>query len=313
MDRDALRSLPKAELHVHLEAAIRPSLADELADRHGLPPVPTGPFPDQAAFVEAYERARDLVGSLEDLRRVAEAFAAHQRSCGVVWSEVHLAPATYGGRLGPDDGLVEAVVDGFRAGAGPDGAGVVLGINRGLGVAAAERTVDLALRWAGRGVVALGLAGDEAGHAAAPYADAVARARAGGLPCVPHAGEVPDPQRVVDALDLLGARRIAHGLAAADDDALVGRLARSGVCLDLAPSSNVLLGLVATLGDHPLPGLLAAGVPVSLGTDIPLFLGHDLLEEYERCARAWSLSDSDVAALAESSLAYALAPPAVGP
>lgn len=308
MDRDALRRLPKAELHVHLEAAIRPAMAAELADRHGVPPVPTGPFASQAAFVEAYERARDLIGSLDDLRRVAEAFAAHQRSCGVVWSEVHLVPATYGGRLGADDGLVEVVLDGLTAGGGADSAGIVLGVNRGLGVPAAERMVDLALRWAGRGVVALGLAGNEAGHPAAPYAEAVARARAGGLPCVPHAGEVPDPRRVVEALDLLGASRIAHGLAAAADEVLVDRLARSGVCLDLAPSSNVLLGLVPTLAEHPLPALMAAGVAVSLSTDIPLFLGHDLLEEYARCAEAWSLSDADLAALAESSLAYALGP-----
>lgn len=309
MDRAALRALPKAELHVHLEAAIRPEPAAELADRYGLPPVPTGPFAGQAAFVDAYERARDLIGTLKDLHAVAEAFGAHQRACGVVWSEVHLIPATYAGRLGPDDALVETVLDGLRAGAGADGAGVILGINRGLGPAAAGRMADLAVRWAGRGVVALGLAGDETAHPGAAFTEPIARARAGGLPCVPHAGEGTDARSVADAVDLLGAHRIAHGLAAATDDALLRRLAGSGVCLDLAPGSNVLLGLVPDLAGHPLPRVLDAGVPVTLSTDIPLFLGHDLLGEYERCAAAWSLSDSDVVALAEASLTYALRPP----
>lgn len=307
MDRADLVALPKAELHVHLEAAIRPDLAAELADRHGTALPPRGPFPDQEAFVGAYERARDLIVSLDDVREVARAFGAHQRACGVVWSEVHVVPPTYAGRLGPDDGLVEAVLDGLAAGAGPGGAGLIVGINRGLGSAAAERSLDLALRWAGHGVVALGFAGDEAAHPIGPFGPLFERARAAGLSCVPHAGEIPRASAVTAALDI-DPSRICHGFASADDTALVRRLAESDVCLDLAPSSNVLLGLVDSLAEHPLSRLLDAGVPVTLSTDIPLFLGHDLIDEYARCQQACSLSDADVRALAANSLAYALAP-----
>lgn len=307
MDRDALVALPKAELHVHLEAAIRPDLAGELADRIGARLPPPGPFANQAEFVAAYEAARDLIGSLDDLRTVARAFGECQRACGVEWSEVHFVPPTYDGRLGADDALIEAVVDGLAAGAGADGAGLIIGVNRGLGLDAAERSLDLALRWAGRGVVALGFAGDEAAYPAGPFAPVFGRARSAGLRCVPHAGEIPQPSSVAAAL-AIGPPRICHGLAAAADPALVRRLADAGVCLDMAPSSNVLLGLADSLVEHPLPRLLDAGVAVTISTDIPLFLGHDLIDEYMRCQRAWSLSDDTVRRLAANSLTYALRP-----
>ncbi len=307
MDREAIRALPKAELHIHLESAIPQRSAAALAERNGVTPPPLGPFANQAEFVVAYERARDLIVTIDDLREVARALGERQRGCGVVWSEVHFAPTTYAARLVPDDALVEAVVDGLRSGAGPGGAGVILGINRGLGLEPAQRTLDLALRWAGRGVVALGFAGDEAAHPAAAFAAVFERARAAGLPFVPHAGEIPRPEVVATALDLRPPR-IAHGLAAARDPALVGRLAEAGVCLDLAPSSNVLLGLVDSLAEHPLPTLLDAGVAVTLSTDIPLFLGFDLVEEYIRCQHAWGLPDDRVRELAANSLDHALWP-----
>lgn len=305
-ERLDLRALPKAELHLHLEATLSAGTARELADRYALPAPPPGPFGGQAAFVRAYEAARDLVRTLDDLRRVAAELAERQAADGVVWSEVHLAPSTYAGRLGPTDGLVEAFLDGAG-----DRVGLVLGINRGLPVEEAERTVDLALRWAGRGrgggVVALGIAGDEAAYPLAPFAPAFARARAAGLVAVPHCGEGTDAAAVRAALPL-EPDRICHGLGAAGDAALLAELARRGTCLDMAPSSNVALGLVPSLAEHPLPSLLRRGVEVTVSTDIPGFLGHGLVEELERCRRAWGLTDRELESLADASLRRASVP-----
>lgn len=299
-----LRALPKAELHVHLESTIGPATVTELAARHGKPVPAAGPFAGLTEFVVAYERARDLVGSLGDLHRLAVEFGARQRSDGVVWSEVHLVPTNYGGRLGDPDGLVEAVLDGLGSGAGAERAGLVLGVNRASPVEEAELTVDLALRWAGRGVVALGLAGDEANHPAATFAQPFARAVLHGLPTVPHAGEGSGPASVRATVEKLAPSRICHGVRAVEDDALVGLLAEQEICLDLAPTSNVELGVVADLANHPLPRLMRAGVPVTLNSDIPLFVGHGLLGEYERCAEAWSLGDSEILAIARHSIRH---------
>lgn len=303
-----LRALPKAELHLHFEAATSPETAAELADRHGLPMPEQGPFRDLSEFVVAYERARDIVGSLDDLRRLGEELGARQRAAGVVWTESHFIPATYAGRLGAYDALLEAVLDGLHAGAGEDHAGLVVGVNRGLPLDRAQEMVDLALRWAGRGVVALGLAGDEAHHPAREFTDLFARASAAGLPVVPHAGEGLGAESVRDTVDLLGPARICHGVRAPEDPAVVDLLARRGICLDMAPTSNVLLGVVPALERHPLPALLRAGVPVSLNSDIPLFVGSGVLGEYERCLAAWDLTDEEVVALARSSIEHSFCP-----
>lgn len=300
MTPDELRARPKAELHLHLESAIGEGTARELAERAGLPVPPRGPFADQGAFVVAYERARDLVRTLDDLRRVARELVDRQSADGVGWSEVHLAPTTYAGRLGPVDGVVEAFVD------GADGrAGVVLGVNRGLPVAEAEASVDLALRWAGRGVVAVGLAGAEAANPPGRFAEPLARAAAGGLPVVPHCGEGTGAAGVRAAL-ALDPVRLCHGVGAQDDPALLELLRERGICVDMAPSSNVALGIVPDLASHPLPVLLRAGVDVTLSTDIPGFLGIGLVDELVRCAAAWSLTDAEVDRLLETSLRRSL-------
>lgn len=303
-----LRALPKAELHLHLEATICADLVGELTDRYGRPAPSTGPFGTLTEFVVAYERARDLIGSLDDLHRVARELGQRQQADGVVWTEVHLIPSTYAGRLGDPNDLVAAVLDGLRLGAGADGAGIVLGINRGLSVEEAEHTVDLALRWVGRGVVALGLAGDEANHPGHRFRDAFARAASYRVPGVPHAGEGAGPGSVRDTVEALAPTRICHGVRAIEDDALVDLLAERRICLDLAPTSNVRLGGYRDLESHPLPELMRRGVPVTLNSDIPTFIGHGLLEEYESCARAWGLEAPHLVELAATSLRYSFCP-----
>jgi adenosine deaminase len=231
-----LVALPKAELHLHLEGAIRPETARELADRYGRPLPRTGSFADLSEFVVAYEQARDLIGSLDDLRRVAAEILTTARENGVVWTEVHLIPPTYAGRLGPDEAVVEAVLDGLASAAGLDaGAGVIIGVNRMLPLPDAERSLSLALDYRDRGVVGR------------------RRAAAAGLPAVPHAGEGAGADSVRSCVELLGARRINHGIRAVEDPAVVELLVARGVSLDVCPTSNVALQVVPSLASHPLP------------------------------------------------------------
>ncbi|MGZ4747234.1 MAG: adenosine deaminase [Oryzihumus sp.] len=304
-----LLALPKAELHLHLEGAIRADTAAELAARHGVPAPPTGPFAGLGEFVVAYERARDLIGSLEDLHRVARELVEDAAAQGVVWTEVHVIPPTYAGRLGPGEAVLEAVLDGLRAGSSAESAaGVIVGVNRGLPVDAAERSLRLALLHADDGVVGLGLAGDEANHPAEAFEDVFARGRAAGLPALPHAGEGAGAQSVRACVERLGARRVNHGVRAVEDPAVIDLLDRRQVCLDVCPASNVLLGVVDALEQHPLPALLAAGVPVTLGSDCPLFCGTGVLGEYARVQDWLGLSRVEVARIAETSLRFSAVP-----
>ena len=134
-----------------------------------------------------------------------------------------------------------------------------------------------------------GLANDETGWPPEPFAAAFAIARDAGLFSVPHAGELAGPASVVGALDALGAHRIQHGVRAVEDRELVRRLADSGVCLDVCPSSNVMLSVVPAIEAHPCPTCLRAGVRCSLNADDPLLFGPNLLDEY-KVARAGSAS-----------------------
>jgi adenosine deaminase len=298
-----LLALPKAELHLHLEGAIRAGTARELAERYGRPMPRTGRFADLSEFVVAYEQARDLIGSLDDLRRVAAELLTTARENGVVWTEVHLIPPTYAGRLGPDEAVVEAVLDGLAAGSDDAaGAGLIIGVNRMLPVEAAERSLELALAYRDRGVVGLGLAADEARFPAWLFASVFGRAAAAGLPTVPHAGEGAGAESVRACVELLGARRINHGVRAVEDPAVVDLLIERGVSLDVCPTSNVALQVAPSLEAHPLPALLDAGVPVSLNTDCPLFLDTSTADEYALASSAFGLGPDQLAAIARTSL-----------
>jgi adenosine deaminase len=298
-----LVALPKAELHLHLEGALRPETAAELADRYGRPLPRTGWFAGLPDFVVAYEQARDLIGTLDDLRRVAGELVATARENGVVWTEVHLIPTTYGGRLGPDEAVVEAVLDGLTAAATPSSAaGLIVGVNRMLPLPAAERSLALALRYRDAGVVGLGLAADEARFPASSFADVFRRAVDAGLPAVPHAGEGAGADSVRACVEELGAVRINHGVRAVEDPAVVELLRERGVALDVCISSNAALGVVPSAAEHPLPALLAASVPVSLNTDCPLFLGTSTVREYSLTRDLFGLSAEMLAGIAETSL-----------
>ena len=298
-----LVTLPKAELHLHLEGAIRASTAEELADRYGMPAPRTGSFRDLSEFVVAYEAARDLVGDLDDLRRIARELVEDAAAQGVVWSEVHVIPPTYAARLGPDEAVLEAVLDGFRAGAG-DGsaAGAIVGVNRGLPMAAAERSLALAVRYRDSGVVGLGLAGDEANHPPGLFADVFARARDAGLMALPHAGEGAGAGSVRSCVDDLGAARVNHGVRAAEDPAVVDLLVERQVCLDVCPSSNVALQVSPSLEEHPLPALIEAGVPVSLNSDCPLFCSTSANAEYRLAHERLELGIDALARIARTSI-----------
>ena len=127
----------------------------------------------------------------------------------------------------------------------------------------------------------------------------------------PHAGEHGGPESVRAALDLLGARRIEHGVRAIEDPLLVQRIVDEGICLDVCPTSNVQLSVTDSLEHHPLPALLAAGVTLSLNADDPVIFGCGLLDEYELGRRAFGLDDTALANIAANSIRCSGAPESV--
>jgi adenosine deaminase len=300
-----LATLPKAELHLHLEGSIRPDVVRELADR-GRRPVPRdlGPegwrrFGDPTRFIDAYVQVCDLLTELDDFRRIARDLCADLAAQGVRYAEVVFSPAAHAGRLGDWFGPIEAVLDGLAAGERETGVVVRVApdVIRDLGHDEAVGTVEVALRYAGRGVVAINCAGSErtrAGH----YADVIRTAVEGGLHSVPHAGEWAGPENVWETLETLAPERIGHGLRAIEDPRLVAHLADLGIPLELCPTSNVATGAVSSLEDHPFTALRDAGVVVTLNSDDPGMFGSWIASEFEVARRVFGLDDDALAGVA---------------
>jgi len=305
-----LRGLPKAHLHVHLEGAMRPETLHELAGAAGIDVPPIRGFGSFAAFSGMYLAACEVLTSAGALARLTREVIEDTANDGGVWIEPAVYLPHHDVRLGPPEATLETILSAAADAASANGIGVGV-------VVAADRTVDpadavaqaiLAVKYADRGVVGFGLANDEAGHPPEPFAEAFAIAREAGLLAVPHAGELEGPESVRGALDALGADRLQHGVRAIEDADLVRRLADSPVCLDVCPTSNVMLSVVPDLAAHPLPALLAAGVSCSLNADDPLLFGPNLLDEYELARSTLGLDDTTLAHVAECSIEASGAP-----
>ena len=166
------------------------------------------------------------------------------------------------------------------------------------GVPAADATLAIALEQRPEGLVSFGLGGPEVGVPRPQFGPHFDAARAAGLRSVPHAGETTGPGTVWDALEHLGAERIGHGISAVHDPDLVAHLVEHGIPLEVCPTSNVRTGAVASLDEHPLPRLVAAGVTVSINSDDPPMFGTTLNDEYAVAADLLELDAAGVADLA---------------
>lgn len=305
-----LQALPKGHLHLHLEGAMRPSTLASLAAEDGVPVPPIREFTGFPAFVDLYFAAASRLSTEQRLRRVVREVVEDAAADGVVWLEPAFYSPRYRDVFGSDQASIEVVLDEL------DAAGGDLGVGTGL-IVAADRTVDpsealglarVAATFAGRGVTGFGLANDESGWPPEPFAEAFSLAREAGLMSVPHGGELHGPASIVGCLDSCGAHRVMHGVRAVESPELMKRLADEEICLDVCPSSNLALGVVASLPDHPLPQLLDAGIRCSVNADDPLLFGPGVLEEYQLCRDEFGLDDVTLARIATWSLECSAAP-----
>jgi aminodeoxyfutalosine deaminase len=283
--REPVTPFPKIELHVHLEGTVRAPTLKAIAKRndYALPDDLESlyAFRDLAQFLTTFELTASALQRYDDFRQVVVDYAEEAASHGAVYLEGIFAPGLWRGVdtdelfSGYCDGAVEArELHGVEIRLTPD-------IPRVYSLDDAMATARFAVKYRDRGVVGIGLGGPEVGHPPEPYAPAFALAREGGVRSVPHAGEVVGAASVRGALEALGADRLRHGIRAVEDPGLVDELAGRGIVLDVCPLSNLRTGAVASLAEHPLPRLVAAGVLCSISTDDPAMFDTDLTRDYE--------------------------------
>jgi adenosine deaminase len=316
-----LSTLPKAHLHLHLTGAMRHATLVDLAGRHGvrLPSALTEDWPPQLSgidergwfrFQRLYDMARSVLRTPADVRRLVTEIAADEQAEGSGWLEVQVDPDGYAARFGGITAVLELVLDAAAAASHATGVaiGVVVAANRTKDPLEARTLARLAAQYAGHGVTGFGLSNDERRGPAQHFARAFRIAERAGLLLVPHGGELAGPASVAACVEDLHADRIGHGVRAAEDPALVKRLAADAISCEVCPSSNVALGVAAAPAQVPLRQLFEAGVPVALGADDPLLFGPRLTAQYEIARHTHGFTDAELADLARMSVTSSAAP-----
>ena len=316
-ERDIV-SIPKVELHVHLNGAISEATAGALARRHGADPardllLVDGRYPGRYSefreFLAVFLAANAFVRTPEDLELVAAEFARQQAAHNIVYSET-LFTAMLTVRNGMDPTAMWAALRRGLAAAGPGThIGVIVDSNRDFGRAEADATLQL-VEGADAPIVGLALTGIEGTVPVEEFLQFRADARRLGLGFEVHAGEMGPPSSIVESLDVLDADRIGHGVAAIRDPELLERLVRDQVVLDLCPTSNVVVGLFPSLEAHPVAAFWKAGVNFTISSDDPPFMRTTLTDELRHVVRLAGLTRDDLAELQRRAARAAFAPAA---
>jgi adenosine deaminase len=306
-----IRDMPKVELHIHIEGSLEPELMFELAERNGVPlrfdsvdEVRTAyQFTDLQSFLDIYYEGASVLLNEVDFYDMTWAYLKRVNSQNVRHSEIFFDPQTHTDRGVPFEivinGIRRAQVDAERQ----------LGITsrlimcflRHLSAEAAMHTLKQSLPYKDW-IVAVGLDSSEVGNPPKKFSAVFDEARLQGFLTVAHAGEEGPPEYIWQALDLLQAKRIDHGVRSEGDDKLVERLTKEQIPLTVCPLSNVKLRGFETMEDHNLKRLLDRGLCVTVNSDDPAYFGGYMTENYLAVQEALNLDLEDIRSLAKNAI-----------
>jgi adenosine deaminase len=298
-------SLPKVELHVHLEGTATPELVQRLADRNemALPERLLNEhgrfhYGDFLDFLRTYDMAASVIRTAEDYRDITYEYLRDCAAEGAIYVELTASP-DHARLVGLTDeehlgGITDGIDDARRL-HGIEGR-ILISAVRNFGLEQALAVARYAAAETHPYVVGFSMAGDEANFPIADFAEAYAIAAEAGLGCTVHAGEWAGPDSVRAALTL-PVTRIDHGVRAIEDATLVTELVRRQIVLNTCPTSNVVLGVFPGFDEHPLPRLRDAGVRLTLGSDDPPYFGATIGGEYRVCAERLGFTQDDLTAV----------------
>jgi adenosine deaminase len=313
---DLIQTMPKVELHMHVEGSLEPEQLFALAEKNKVPlPWPDMDalkaayhFKDLAEFVGLFIQGTQVVKSAEDLYAITMAYLQKCHQDNINHTEVHCDIRTYVDYgFAPEmviDGITAAFAD-ARKNWGITG-GMLPCFIRHLGVEKAEEDLKLLAPYRDR-ILAVGLAAVEVGYPPSLFKGVFAKARDLGIRAIAHAGEEGDPDYIWQAIDDIQVQRIDHGIRCLEDARLTETLRERQIPLTVCPFSNVALGVCERLEDHPLPAMLAAGLNVSIHSDDPAFFGGYLVDNMRGVVDHCGLTVHDLLAMQHNAVTSSFA------
>lgn len=310
-DRSFIRAMPKAELHIHLEGTLEPELALAFAERNRTTSKrfssvgklrESYQFTDLQSFLDIYYECTASLITEQDFYDLTISYLRHAAADGVRHAEIFFDPQSHTARGVKFGTVVSGICRALQLGRLQHGisSDLIMCFLRHLSAEEAAETLELALPFKDQ-ILGVGLDSSELGHPPMKFAEVFARARAAGFRRVAHAGEEGPPDYIRQALDLLGAERIDHGVRAVEDRTLMQRLAKEQVPLTVCPLSNVRLGVFPSIGQHNLKRLLEAGLMVTVNSDDPAYFGGYIGDNYIAVQEGLNLSREEIKRLAANS------------
>ena len=310
---ESIKKLPKVELHVHLEGAMQAETLQKLSQKnhidlpvHNLEEIKRwtvfSGFPD---FNEKYILISNSIRSEEDIYLIAREFLKAQAAQNIRYSEVTYTAYTHVKQAGiPISNQMDALKEASQWGKENLGTYMrfIIDIARETSPEEGILVAEAAVCNQDKGVVALGLGGYEVGNPPSKFVKAFAVAHEADLPCILHAGETAGPKSIWDALETGNSLRIGHGIRCLEDPVLVEELYRRQIPLEVCPTSNVCLGIVTELKEHPLPRLIQQGLYVTINSDDPTLFSTCLNEEYLKIMDCFNYSMQEIKQLVKNGI-----------
>ena len=311
-----IHSLPKAELHLHLEGSIEPTTLLELRQRHGMDGASLAEaeqlynYSDFKGFLTAFKDVTGHLRAPEDYELITYRLMERLKAQNILHAEVIVSAGVCLWRKQDFAALFEGLDRGRQRGEKDFGISLlwIFDAIRQFGAEKAQSVLDLAIQFRDRSVIAFGIGGDEQAGPPEWFAAVYARAAENGLHLTAHAGESAGPDSIWGALNLK-AERIGHGLTAGQDPELIEELAKRQVPIEICVTSNLRTGCCAEIAKHPIRNYFDEGLMLTLNSDDPAMFRTWLVEEYALVQEAFGFTDEHLRELARNSFEASFLPP----
>jgi aminodeoxyfutalosine deaminase len=309
-----IQSLPKAELHLHLEGSVLPQTLVELRRRHGkhsslAEAESLYQYKDFIGFLMAFKTLTEDLQSPDDYELIAYRLMEQLKAENVLHAEVYVSVGVCLWRKQDFDSIFEGLERGRQRGEKDFGISLlwIFDAVRQFGPGAAQDVFELAAKYRDRNVVGIGIGGDEQKAPPELFREQYKYASGHGLRLTAHAGESAGPESIWGALNL-GAERIGHGLTAGQDPELIEELAQRQIPIEICLTSNLRTACCVKISEHPIRSYFDHGLMLTLNTDDPAMFGTTLTREYELAQTEFAFSDDHLRELARNSFEASFLP-----